>query len=48
MEKLHLSWLVPIFYEKNILVFFISNQVTKGPTLKMVYKLSNLLSNLRR
>ena len=22
MEKLHLTWLVPIFYEKNIHVFF--------------------------
>ena len=22
MEKLQLSWLVPIFFEKNILVFF--------------------------
>ena len=36
MEKLHLSWLVPIFYKKNILVFLISNEVTKGLTLKMV------------
>ena len=34
MEKLHLSWLVPLFYEKNVLVFFISNQVTQGLTLK--------------
>ena len=42
MEKLHLSWLVPIFYEKNILVFF-----TMGPTLKMVWKLNSLLSNLQ-
>ena len=42
MEKLHLSWLVPIFYEKNILVFF-----TMGLTLKMVWKLNNLLSNLQ-
>ena len=39
--------LVPIFYEKNVLVFFISSHVTKGLTLKMVYKLSNLLSNLQ-
>ena len=37
MEKLHLSWLVPIFYEKKILAFlFISNQATKGLTLKVV------------
>ena len=42
MEKLHLSWLVPIFYEKNILAFF-----TMGLTLKMVWKLNNLLSNLQ-
>ena len=36
MEKLHLSWLVTIFYEKNIDFFLISNQVTKRLTLKMV------------
>ena len=38
MEKLQLSWLVPIFYKKNIIVSFISNQVIKGLTLKMVLK----------
>ena len=27
--------------------FFLSNQVDKALTLKMVYKLSNLLSNLQ-
>ena len=37
MEKLHLIWLVPIFYEKNILGFFISNQVTKGLKIKSLY-----------
>ena len=36
MKKLHLSRLVPIFYERNILVFSISNHVTKGLTLKIV------------
>ena len=35
MEKFNLIWLVTTFYEK-ILAFFISNQVTKGLTLKMV------------
>ena len=36
MEKLHLSWLVTIFYEKKYPFFLISNQVAKGITLKMV------------
>ena len=36
MGKLHLSWLVPKFYEENIIVFYINNQVTKVLTLKMV------------
>ena len=34
MEKFHLTWLVPIFYEKNMF-FLISNHVAKGLTLKM-------------
>ena len=34
LEKLHLSWLVTIFYKEN--VFLISSQVTKGVKLKMV------------
>ena len=38
MEKLHLSCLVPIFYEKNILIFFISNQVKNGVKVQQLAK----------
>ena len=38
MEKLHLSCLVPIFYEKNILIFFISNQVKNSVKVQQLAK----------
>ena len=39
MEKLHLSWLVPIFYEKNILVFFYyGSNVKNGVKVKQLAK----------
>ena len=36
------------FYTYSVIRFFISNQVAKALTLKMLEKLSNLLSNLQR
>ena len=42
MEKLHLSW----FYEKNIHVVFISNQVTKGLNVKNGLKVKQLAKQL--
>ena len=52
MEKLHLNWLVAIFYEKNRHVFFNKQPSCKRSnvknSLKVNEKLSNLLSNLQR
>ena len=52
MEKLHLNWLVTVFYEKNRHVFFNKQPSCSGSNvkngLKVNEKLSNLLSNLQR